>query len=402
MPLTRGATDLAMWRRLLGDDAWRRWAVAAFLARLPITSTIIAFATAAKALTGRAGHGVVLGSAAAFLAALTAPSAGRLADQYGPRPVLAAAAALTALAAAGGGLVVLIDAPLALLALAAGAYGLALAPVQGCLRATLLGALPAAWIGPATTAEAVLIEATFIAGPGIAALIGTTVGAAPILFAISGCATAVAVLAHRIPRNDAAEGAGMVTVPSSVLVRLRGVLAVTFVGGLGLGSIQGSVPALAERGGASAAAGGYLHALVATGALLGGLAFARSRPRGAGAPPGLLGWGATGLALLALPLPMPMLVACLLVAGAPIAPLNALGMAAAAARAGSGRQAEAGASYFAALALGVGTGGLLTGVALGPSTPGPILVTAALTIAGLAVCVRLRQRPPTFVPGAAR
>ncbi len=65
---------------LLRDDALRRWAVAAFFARLPITSTIIAFAAAAKELTGEAGDGVAVGSAAGFLAAAVAPPDGSRTD----------------------------------------------------------------------------------------------------------------------------------------------------------------------------------------------------------------------------------------------------------------------------------------------------------------------------------
>jgi MFS family permease len=138
----RPPTSAAGWTVLARTPAWRRWAAAAFLARLPITATVLGFATAGKALTGHASDGIVLGSGAAFLAALLAPTAGRIADRRGAPAVLTLAAAAVGLALIAESTVVAVDGPYAILALVAVGHGIALSPIHGCLRATALATGP--------------------------------------------------------------------------------------------------------------------------------------------------------------------------------------------------------------------------------------------------------------------
>jgi predicted MFS family arabinose efflux permease len=375
----------AGWTVLARTPEWRRWALTAFLARLPLTATVLGFAAAGKALTGRASDGIVLGSGAAFLAALLAPAAGRLADRRGAPKVLTGAVLAVGVALVAESSVVALDGPYAVLVLVAVAHGVALAPIHGCLRGTALAAVRPAQALTATAAEAVLLEIAFVAGPGLSALAATTIDPAASPAALGACALAAAVVARRLVGTAPIAAAG-----ASALRTLRPVLAAAFTGGLALGSVQAGSALLAERAGRVAGAGGYLYATVAIGGVLGGVAVARRPALARWSASSWLAVGALALLVTAASTPLALLLPVLLVLGTPIAPLNTVGMATVASRAGPGRQAEAGASYFAALSLGVGLGGLLSGFAFRHTGPGTVLTVAAVVIAALSASVQRR------------
>ncbi|HEY8340013.1 MAG TPA: hypothetical protein VIK95_09105, partial [Egibacteraceae bacterium] len=95
------STTAGALRALVAQPLWRRWTLAAFLARLPTTMTLLALVLAGEQATGSIAIGSLLAGVATFTSGFAAPWRGRALDRREirgglQRASLAAAAAFTA------------------------------------------------------------------------------------------------------------------------------------------------------------------------------------------------------------------------------------------------------------------------------------------------------------------
>ena len=252
----------------------RRLVLSGMLARLPAGMIGLALLLLVREDGGSyAAAGAVSG--AYFVAtAIGAPIAGRRVDRSGQTPVLIARALIFPTLLVGACVLALVDAPLALVGLAAAAAGGLMPPIGASLRSLWPRMFVDAELRAAAYAlEASLQEITFIVGPLLVALL--TAAASPVLAlgvaaAAGGLGTlsiafAAPVRAWR-PEDDR---------QASILGALASRGVVTLVGlsaflGLGFGGTEVGFPAFAEQHG-GAELGSIPLSLFAGGSLVGGL-----------------------------------------------------------------------------------------------------------------------------------
>lgn len=357
--MSTGLRDLARQR------LWRRWTLASFLARLPGTMTLLALVLAGEEATGSLAVGAQLAGVATVVAGVAAPWRGRRLDRAELRGGLQRACLATGAVFLAQALALALDAPVwALFALAA-VQGVAFAAISGGFRALLVPVVPPEDLARANTMEAVFVEVAFVAGPTLAGLLGLVVGARGVLLAMAAASFASILVARRLPRLQPAVGR-----PSAAPWRVPAARAVFGLGlslGVCVGLFESALPARAAELGFQAASGGLLLAFTSIGSAAGGLFAAGQRDALAhvrGQACALL----VAFALLLVPVAAAgnvwWLGAALLLAGVPIAPLNALGSLVLQQAVPPGRQAEGFAVYIAAILVGAGLGNGLTGLLL--------------------------------------
>lgn len=383
--------DVSGLRRLARQRAWMRWTLASFLARLPITMTLIALVLAGEKATGSLAIGAQLAGVATVVSGLSAPLRGRRLDGRELRRGLQ-------VACLGGGLVlgaqaaaVAASAPVTVLFALATAQGVALAAVSGGYRALLASVVPRADLSRANAVEAVFVELAFVSGPALAGVLALVLGPVGVLVAMAASAFASAAVAAGLPVLHPPEqrtGARPWRVPGVLPV-----YGVAFSMGITVGLFESALPARAADLGYAAASAGPLLALLAAGSGLGGL-IATVRDDGARRArlQAAILLGGFGLLLVAPAATgsVVLLGAALLLAGMPIAPLNALGAMLLQETVPAGRQAEGFAAYVASIMLGIGAGQVLTGFLLGPLGAQGVLYTCAGLPALAAVVVAQR------------
>lgn len=375
-PASGGGGGFADVRRLAAQPIWRRWTLASFLGRLPLTMALLALVLAGEHAAGSLAVGAQLAGVATLSAAVAAPLRGRRLDRGellgGLRRACTAAGLVNLTIAAA----LVAGAPLPVLFVLAVAHGVAIAAVSGGFRALLAVVVPATELARANNVEAVFIEVGFVAGPAVAGLVAFAAGAPGVFVSMAAVAFAAAWLAGGLPRVDP-PGAVSGGVPWRT-APVAAVYGVALALGIAVGLLEAVVPSRADELGRAAAAAGPLLALVAVGSALGGVAAAVQRdPRGRLARRAALLLGAFGLLLAPLGLvgTVPALAVALLACGVPIAPLNALGALRLQETLARGRQGEGFAVYVAAIMLGVGIGQSLAGVLL-PVTGAQVLLLA--------------------------
>ena len=271
------------------------------------------------------------------------------------------------------------------------------AALSGGFRALLVPVVPPTDLPRANALEAVFIEVAFVSGPAVAGLVALVAGASGVLLAMAAAVLAAAAVARTLPPLEPS-GAGSIASPWRT-PGAKPVYALALAIGLCIGLIEAAIPARVDELGTAATSSGLLLALIALGSGVGGLAVG-----------GRLGLdvdarrpAAVLLALLgALIVPtaladsIPGLALALLLLGAPIAPLNALGAIVLQSRVPTGRQAEGFAVFTAAILVGAGAGQSVAGQLLDRVGSQPLLAAAAavplLTAAVLAAVTRSHGR----------
>jgi MFS family permease len=373
---------------LVRQPLWRRWTLAAFLGRLPMTMTLLALVLVGKEVSGSLAVGAQLAGVATVTAGLAAPLRGRQLDRGGLRVGLQRAAVITGvvlLAEAGAAVA---GAPLAVFYGLAALQGVALAALSGGFRALLVPVVPPEDLPRANTLEAVFIEVAFVAGPSLAGVLALLVGPVGVLFAMAAAAFGSAWLTGGLPDVEPSEH-GIAAAPWRA-PGAKPVYLLAFAMGMSLGLLESAVPARAEALGMAAASAGPLLALVAIGSAVGGLFAATRRDQGRHqvriAVALLVVLGALNLAVAAAG-GIVTLGIWLLLLGAPIAPLNAIGAMRLQATIPPTRLGEGFALYTSMILVGAGIGQSITGQALDNVGAQALLAAAGVVPAAAAVAI---------------
>lgn len=385
---------LGRYRALLGTPHVRAMIGWSILARLPLGMTALALVLLVRA--GGAGYGQagLVAAAYALAAGVGAPYSGRLVDRRGAAPVLrgrlVAFPALLGLVALLGAL----DAPLALLAAAAAASGVALAPVGSALRSIWPRVLDSDAVRTAYALEAAMQEAIFVGGPMLVALLVVISPVAGVLGAAA--AAAVGTLGFvRLPPVREADASDQRTgsrLGALASPGVRTIASLAFFLGLSFGAVEIAVPAFAELEGNRAFAGIALAGFAA-GSLVGGLAAglrpSRDESRRLLAGTVLL---AAALALPLLATSVATLTVFLFVAGLPIAPAVAAAYGLIGRVSRQGAVAEAFAWFGTAVSSGFAGGSVAGGWLVDrEGWRSSVLLGIAFAVTGAAV-VALRRR----------
>ena len=247
------------------------------VARLPLAMFSIALLVHAQQVTGSFAVAGAVGAAYAIASAASAPLLGGLVDRCGHTAVLLSGATLSALALSAAGLLPA-AAPAALLVVLAAAAGLAMPPLEACLR-TLLPTMVADPSGlPRLFAfESTVLELTFVAGPPLALGVGALWSTGAAL-----CLSGIVMLGGTL--LFAAQPASRRWRPQHVGRRARGgalrspMIRTLVLVELGLGVVFGATEVgvtATAHGLGSAAAAGPLLGLWGLGSLLGGIVATR-------------------------------------------------------------------------------------------------------------------------------
>jgi MFS family permease len=378
-----------LWRQ----PTWRRFVVAAFLARLPMTMQLIALVLAGERATGSLAVGAQLAGVATILAGLAAPWRGRHLDAREVRRGLQLASASSGVVLLGLAAAVVASVPVAVLFAIAAVQGVVMAPVSGGYRALLPAVVARTDLYRANSIEAVNIEVAFVTGPALAGTLALAVGPVGVLVVMAGFAFSSVLVAAALPavrRADGPLGEAPWRAPG-----VLGVYGIALSLGLAVGLFESAVPPRAVELGYTAASAGPLLALLAAGSGVGGV-IATLRNDGAERVrlQAFLLLAAFGVLILpaAAAGSVVLLGLALFVAGIPIAPLNALGAMLLHQDIPVGRQAEGFAAYTAAIVIGIGAGQFATGLALDLVGAQAVLFACAVIPLALALVVARRAR----------
>ena len=384
--------------------AARRLLVLSIAARLPEAMLGIGLLVHTRQLTASFATAGLVTAAYGLTVGVSGPVLGRLIDRRGQTLVLVASASLQSLLLGAIALAPRHASALVPLLLAVG-IGLATPPVGACLRAQLPAlVLDRAALSSAYARETAVVELTWVGGPPLVLGLGaiwSTGGA----LAATGLVLFVSTIAFAAQPISRARKPAHVSAPArGGSLRSPAMRALTFALlalGVLLGADEVAITAVARALSGSAASAAPLLALWAAGSFGGGLLLSRFG-RGTGGAHGLtIGLGALAVGHLAL-LPVAGsfggLATVLFVAGAAIAPTEAIAYAMVEGAAPAGTTTEAFAWLFTAMAVGSAGGAAAAGMLVARIGP-----TAAFTLGGggcllAALVTALRARSLSFEP----
>jgi MFS family permease len=379
---------------LLTQRSWQRWTLSSFLARLPISMSLLGLVLAGQAATGSLAAGARLAGFTTFCAGLIGPLRGRLLDRGEIRAALQRSCFVYC------GLLVLLAVcvhfktdVIVLYALCA-AIAYSVSGIWGGFRALLVAAVSQERLRRAHFVESLMVEISYGAGPllvtGLALLggaIAVLAGMALIaflaglsLFGVVRLKPRPMTLAHILRRRK----------------DIRLLVELAFCLGLGFGAFESNVAQRMPQYGLSPNLGGLFLLLLALGSMAGGICVSLRpirRHRTARKASVLF----TIFAMLMIPsalAPTPGTFAiCLLFASLMLVPITGLGSSELEARIGVAHRAEAFSSFLAATMIGGGLGGVLNGVLVVPlgARNIPYLTIGLFGAVALTLAVRARK-----------
>ena len=381
---------------LVRQPLWRRWTLASLLGRLPLTMTLLALVLVGERVAGSLAVGAQLAGVATIAAGIAAPLRGRQLDSGGIRVGLRNAALLTAAVLGAQAAAVVMGAPLLVLFGLAAAQGVTSAALSGGFRALLVWVVDASDLPQANTLEAVLIEIAFVAGPSLAGILALVVGPVGVLLAMAAASVASALLTATLP--PVSPHTKRAVAPPWRTAGAPAVYLLALAMGAALGLLESALPARSAELGMAAASAGPLLALTAAGSAVGGLLAAVRRDHRryqARVAVGLLVTMGLLFGALAATGGRVSLGVLLFLAGAPIAPLNALGSLRLQDTIPASRLGEGFAVFTAMILVGAGIGQSITGQLL-EDVGAQVLLAGAAVIpiaAGVVItAVVLRRR----------
>jgi len=306
-------------RTLVRCPQWRWWAAGSVLSRLPGNMVPLALVLAFPD-----GRGALIASCFIFGAVLAAVWRARTMDRGAMNRRMSKEALLTSAAQvvlAVATVLALPTAGLIIVATAAGATGTALGAAY---RAALPKVVPAAVLPAAYTADAVIIEVSFVTSPVLVAGLVALFLPASVFMVGAVLALLSAIAVRRIPAGQPAVPGQD---PRSRLTSAFVVFAIAAASGTVLGLLQAGVPAkLATLGHSPTVAGVLFGIMSGTSGVVGVLITTRGGIRGRYGAIGtaLFAVAAVALAVLATGQTFAVMVVAIALFGAPLAPLNAL------------------------------------------------------------------------------
>ncbi len=400
---------MSSYRSVARHRPWRRFFLAAVLSRLPITMGVFGLVLAGHAL-GSFALGARLAALYTITGAALSVRRGRRMDRGDLRRGLQRDGLVVAVLAAGIALCVHTRAPDLLAACFAVALGGALAAIPGGYRAMVGSVVPEEDRPAAFALDAVCVEACFVAGPAVAAVVAWFAGPAGVFVLMAVCALGGAVATSRLPsvvHPVPVAGAGP-RAPHRVPAMI-GVLVGAAGAGMGLGVLDATFPAFAVRLGTRAAVGGLFVTLMALGSGTAGVVFgpkiAAGRSVGRTAVLLLLLFGIVVLPLAAAP-SVAVVIGLAFVAGAPFALMTTSASVMIQRSVDPSRTTEAFSLMNAGLLTGDAAGNALASALIGGAgarvtlllaSAGPVV--AAVLLAVMATRARRRGRPAA--PGLA-
>jgi predicted MFS family arabinose efflux permease len=387
--ITRG---LRGYRDLLVEPGVARVVGWGLIARAPVGMVALAMVLLLRGEGRSYADAGLVSASEAMAAAVASPLGGRLIDRHRPALVLAGYGMAFPAALLVTMWLVIADAPLAAVMVAAACAGAAFPPIAPTVRM-----LWPSMVGPdlhhsAFAFEATLQEVLFVSGPlvvgGLTAVAGPRAGvvaaAVVSLVGVLGFAATSQVRHHRPARHEHLDRHRLAALSPPVV---RGIVAFSVCYGLAFGAVEVAMPAFAEAHGGRAL-GSVCLAAWSAGSLAGGLLAAGLRsenPRRRLQLMSVLFAGALVLPLLAWSVPAMTVV--MFVAGLPIAPSFAITYGMAQSHALPGTQAEVfgwlTTSVVIGIAAGAAAGGaLITNVGTRASlTLGIVGAVAAVLVA---------------------
>ncbi|MEV4141161.1 MFS transporter [Dactylosporangium sp. NPDC049742] len=390
---------LRLWAAVLRRPFATALAVTNLLTRLSAGAVALALVLLLQHERGSFGAAGFVAGVFAVGTAAAAPIVGRLVDRTGQTPVLLATAALHGASLLG--VAARPSAPLWVLAALAGVAGAARPPVAACMRGIWIAMLgEGAQLRASYRLESALLEAGFIAGPVVAGAVVAVGRPALGLVLTAGLAVAATAAFALLPPTRAWRPAPR-TARAGVLGPLRAPAVLSLVGsraalGVAIGAVQVAAAAFATAGGRAGFAGVLLGGFAA-GSLLGSL--------GPHVTPARFTLLSAAMALVLAPLLLPAglwwLAGLFVLAGLPLAPLNALAYELTDLAAPPGTGTEARMWTSTATAAGAALGSALAGAAVdGASARAAVAVALAGAVAAAAVTL-LTHRTVT-APGGPR
>ena len=352
---------------LVTQRSWQRWTLSSFLARLPLSMSLLGLVLAGQAATGSLATGAGLAGFTTCCAGLIAPLRGRLLDRGELRAGLQrscfAYCGLLALFA----ICVHFKADVLVLYALCAAIAYSVSGIWGGFRALLVAAVERERLRRAHFVESLMVEVSYGAGPLLATGLAVVGGAIAVLAGMALIALLAGVSLIGVVQLHPRPAARTHVLRHRKDIRF--LVALAFALGLGFGAFESNVTQRMPQYGLSPNLGGLFLLLLAIGSMTGGLCVSLRpirRHRTALKASILFAVFAALLIPSALAPTASTYAACLLFASLMLVPISGLGSAELEARIGQDQRAEAFSSFLAATMIGGGLGGVLNGVLVIP------------------------------------
>jgi MFS family permease len=351
---------------LLASRAWRRWTLASFLARLPISMALLGLVLAGQAETGSLAAGAKLAGITTFSAGLAGPMRGRLLDRVELRSGLQRNCFLTGGLFAAFALCVSVRVPIIILYALCVGLGYSFSGIWGGFRALLVVAVIPNHLRRAHFVESFMVEASWGIGPLVVTVLAALGGAVAALLGIATVAFLAGISLIGVVRSRPRPRARTHILRHRKDVRV--LVGLAFCVGLGFGTFESNVPQRMPQYGLSPNFGGLFLLLLAIGSMTGGI-YVSLRPiqRKHTVRKATILFALFALLMLPSILAPSALVygGFLLFASLMLVPINGLSTSELEARIGEKQRAEAFSCYQAATMIGGGLGAVINGIFIG-------------------------------------
>jgi len=348
---------------LVSQRTWQRWTLSSFLARLPISMSLLGLVLAGQAATGSLATGARLAGVTTFCAGVVSPVRGRLLDRAELRGGLQRSCFLNGGLFTVFALCVIFKINVIVLYALCAALGYSISGIWGGFRALLVVAVGPDRLRRAHFVESFMVEASYGAGPLLVTILAELGGAVAVLLGIATVAFLAGFSLIGVVRLHPRPTARTHLLRSRKDIRV--LVALAFCLGFGFGTFESNVTQRMAQYGLPANVGGVFLLLLSIGSMIGGICVSlRPVRRQRTARKASILFAVFALLMLpsALATSAGMYAGCLLFASLMLVPITGLGSSELEARIGETQRAEAFSFFLAATMIGGGLGGVLNGI----------------------------------------